>query len=177
MKKILIHVGLIITFIIIFLLQSIFFNGFTIAGIMPNIFIILMLFIGLYMGRTYGIIYGVIFGIFLDIWIGKTLGLTSIALALIGVISGILDKTFSKDSRMIVILMGILSTVIYEIALYFMQYIAMGINVEILKFIEILFIEIIYNVIIIIILYPLMKVSGYEIENEIKGDKILTRYF
>ena len=129
------------------------------------------------MGRTYGIIYGVIFGIFLDIWIGKTLGLTSIALALIGVISGILDKTFSKDSRMIVILMGILSTVIYEIALYFMQYIAMGINVEILKFIEILFIEIIYNVIIIIILYPLMKVSGYEIENEIKGDKILTRYF
>lgn len=177
MKKILIHVGLIITFIIIYLLQSIFFNGFTIAGIMPNIFIILMLFIGLYMGRTYGIIYGVIFGIFLDIWIGKTLGLTSIALALIGVISGILDKTFSKDSRMIVILMGILSTVIYEIALYFMQYIAMGINVEILKFIEILFIEIIYNVIIIIILYPLMKVSGYEIENEIKGDKILTRYF
>ena len=177
MKKILIHAGLIITFIIIYLLQSIFFNGFTIAGIMPNIFIILMLFIGLYMGRTYGIIYGIIFGIFLDIWIGKTLGITSIALALIGVISGILDKTFSKDSRMIVILMGILSTIIYEIALYFMQYIAMGINVEILQFIKILLIEIIYNVIIIIILYPLMKFTGYEIENEIKGDKILTRYF
>ena len=177
MKKILIHAGLIITFIIIYLLQSIFFNGFTIAGIMPNIFIILMLFIGLYMGRTYGIIYGIIFGIFLDIWIGKTLGITSIALALIGVISGILDKTFSKDSRMIVILMGMLCTVIYEISLYFMQYIAMGINVEVLKFIEILLIEIIYNVIIIIILYPLMKFTGYEIENEIKGDKILTRYF
>ena len=177
MKKILIHVGLIITFIIIYLLQSIFFNGFTIAGIMPNIFIILMLFIGLYMGRIYGIIYGIIFGIFLDIWVGKTLGITSIALALIGVISGILDKTFSKDSRMIVIFMGILSTVIYEIALYFMQYIAIGINVEVLKFIEILLIEIIYNVIIIIILYPLMKFAGYEIENEIKGDKILTRYF
>lgn len=57
MKKILIHIGLIITFIIIYLLQSIFFSGFTIAGIMPNIFIILMLYIGLYMGRTMGIIY------------------------------------------------------------------------------------------------------------------------
>lgn len=177
MKKILIHIGLIITFIIIYLLQTIFFSGFTIAGIMPNLFIILMLYIGLYMGRTQGIIYGIIFGIFLDLWIGKTLGLTSIALALIGVISGLLDKTFSKDSRLIVLLMGVLCTIIYEVALYIMQYMMLSINVEILQFIQILLIEVIYNVIIIIILYPLMKLTGYEIENEIKGDKILTRYF
>ena len=177
MKKILIHIGLIITFILIYLLQSIFFSEFTIAGIMPNIFIILMLYIGLYMGRTIGIIYGIIFGIFIDIWIGKTLGLTSIALASVGVISGLLDKTFSKDSRLIVILMGIICTIIYEVILYFMQYLAMKINVEILQFIKILFVEIIYNMIIIIILYPLIKVTGYEIENEVKGDKILTRYF
>ena len=57
MKKILIHLSLIITFVIIYFLQSIFFSGFTIAGIMPNIFIILMLYIGLYMGRSMGIIY------------------------------------------------------------------------------------------------------------------------
>ena len=73
--------------------------------------------------------------------------------------------------------MGIICTIIYECALYLIQYMAMSINVEILQFIKILFIEAIYNVIIIIILYPLMKVTGYEIENEIKGDKILTRYF
>ena len=177
MKKVLIHIGIIVTFIIIYLLQSIFFSGFTIAGIMPNIFIILMLYIGLYMGRAMGIIYGIIFGIFIDLWIGKTLGFTSIALALIGVISGILDKTFSKDSRLIVLIMGTVCTVIYEVVLYFMQYIVIGINLEIVQFIKILFIEVIYNVIIIIILYPLMKFTGYEIENEIKGDKILTRYF
>lgn len=177
MKKVLIHIGLIITFIMIYLLQSIFFSEFTIAGIMPNMFIILLLYIGLYMGRANGIIYGILFGILIDFWIGKTLGLTSIALATIGVVSGILDKTFSKDSRLIVLLMGILCTIIYEVALYFMQYLVMGINVEVLQFIKILFIEIIYNVIIIIILYPLMKLTGYEIENEIKGDKILTRYF
>jgi len=177
MKKILIHIGLIFTFIIIYLLQSVFFSEFTIAGIMPNIFIILMLYIGLYMGRANGIIYGIIFGIFLDFWIGKTLGLTSVALALIGLISGILDKTFSKDSRLIVLVMGILCTIIYEVVLYLMQYMVIGINVQILEFIKILLIEIIYNIIITIIIYPLMKITGYEIENEIKGDKILTRYF
>ena len=96
MKKILIHIGLIVAFIIIYLLQSIFFNQFTIAGIMPNIFIILMLYIGLYMGRTMGIIYGIIFGIFIDLWIGKTLGFTSIALALIGV--SLLDHYIVADN-------------------------------------------------------------------------------
>ena len=120
---------------------------------------------------------GIIFGIFIDIWIGKILGITSIALALIGVISGILDKTFSKDSRLIVLIMGIICTIIYEIAIYIMQYIVIGINLEILQFIKTLLIEVIYNIIIIIILYPLMKMTGYEIENEVKGDKILTRYF
>jgi len=98
-------------------------------------------------------------------------------LALIGVISGVLDKTFSKDSRLIILIMGILCTIIYEVVLYFMQYLVIGINVEVIAFIKILLIEIIYNVIIITILYPLMKFTGYEIENEIKGDKILTRYF
>ena len=177
MKKILIHISLIITFVVIYLLQTIFFSQFTIAGIMPNIFIILMLYIGLYMGRAMGIIYGIIYGIFLDIWIGKTLGLTSIALALIGVISGVLDKTFSKDSRITVLLMGSVCTIIYEVVLYFLQYMTMSINIEIIQFIKILLIELIYNILIIIILYPLMKSTGYEIENEIKGDKILTRYF
>lgn len=177
MKKVLIHAGIAITFIIIYFLQTILFTGFTIAGVMPNILIILMLYIGLYMGRRMGIIYGIIFGIFIDIWIGKTIGLTSIALALVGVVSGMLDKTFSKDSRLIIILMGIISTIIYEVVLYFMQYIAFGINVEIISFIKTLLIEVIYNVIIIIILYPLIKITGYEVENEIKGNKILTRYF
>lgn len=120
---------------------------------------------------------GIIFGILIDIWIGKTLGLTSIGLALIGIISGILDRTFSKDSRLIVLIMAIVCTIVYEVLLYFMQFIVNGINVEILQFIKILSIEVIYNVIIIIILYPLMKFTGYEIEGEIKGDKILTRYF
>ncbi len=177
MKKFLIHIGIILTFIIIYLLQSIFFSGFTIAGVMPNIFIILMLYIGLYMGRTTGFIYGMIFGIFIDIWIGKTLGLTSFVLALIGTISGMLDRTFSKDSRIIVILMGVVCTIIYEVTLYLMQIMLKGISVEVFHFIEILLIEIIYNTLLIIILYPLMKFTGYEIENEVKGDKILTRYF
>lgn len=177
MKKIIIHIVLIISFIIIYLLQAMFFTNFRIAGIMPNIFIILMLYIGLYMGRSYGIIYGIIYGIFIDIWIGKNLGITSIALAIIGLLGGIFDKNFSKDSRITVMFMGAICTITYEVVVYIMQYFIVGINIEIIEFIKILLIEILYNLLLIVILYPLMKMTGYEIENEIKGDKILTRYF
>ena len=177
MKKMLINISLIITFIIIYLLQTVFFSHFTIAGIMPNIFVILMLFIGLYMGRTMGIIYGISFGIFIDIWIGKSMGFTSVALAIVGLLSGVLDKTLSKDSRITVLLMGIISTIVYEVILYFLQYMFLGINVEVLSFIKILLIEVVYNMLIVIILYPLIRDIGYEIENEVKGDRILTRYF
>ena len=177
MKKVLIHIWLIVTFIIIYLLQTIFFTHFTIAGIMPNIFVILMLYIGLYMGRMMGIIYGISFGILMDIWMGRSFGLTSICLALIGLLSGTFDKTLSKDSRLIVLLMGAVCTILYEILMYILNYMFFKINVEIYAFIKILLIEVIYNVLLIIILYPLMKLTGYEIENEIKGDRILTRYF
>ena len=177
MKKILIHISLIITFVVTYFLQTIFFSHFTIAGIMPNIFVILMLYIWLYMGRTMGIIYGLIYGIFLDMWIGKSLGLTSIALAIIGFISGMFDKTLSKDSRMTVLLMGIVCTAIYETILYLMQFMVLNINIEMVEFIKILLVEVVYNVLLIIILYPLMSKTGYEIEDEIKGNRILTRYF
>lgn len=177
MKKILIHSLLIIVFIIIYFFQAIFFSHFTIAGVMPNLFIILMLYIGLYMGRSFGIIYGIIYGIFIDIWVGKNIGLTSVCLALIGLVSGMFDKTFSKDSRITVLIMSTVCTILYEVALYFIRNVIYGINIEMFNFFKILFVEVIYNVILVIILYPMMRITGYEVENEIKGDKILTRYF
>ncbi len=177
MKKFIIYLSLIISFVIIYLLQSTFFVNFTIAGVKPNIFIILVLFIGLYAGVSKGITFGIIYGIFLDIWIGKNIGITSICLAVVGILGGMFDKNFSKDSKITILLMVISCTIIYEVAMSILQYIMLETNIEILEFIKILLIEILYNILITIILYPLMKVTGYEIENEIKGDKILTRYF
>ena len=177
MKKLIINISLIIVFIIIYLLQTTFFTSFTIAEIKPNLFIILMLYIGLYMGRSYGIIYGISYGIFIDIWIGRNIGITSICLAFIGLLGGVFDKNFSKDSRITILLMGTICTVLYEVALYILRNIIIGIDAEVIEFLKILLIEVIYNILLLIILYPIMKFTGYEIENEIKGDKILTRYF
>ena len=177
MKKAFINIAIIISFIFIYLIQANFFTWFKIAGIMPNLLVILMLYIGLFMGKIPAITYGIFFGLIVDIFIGRKLGITSIMLAVIGVIADLFDKNFSKDNRITVMAMVAIITIIYEIGVYIISYAILNINAEILAFIKILLIEAIYNVILTIIIYPLMQLTGYDVEEEYKESKILTRYF
>lgn len=177
MKKVLINIFLIITFIIIYFFQVNLFSWFKIAGVMPNLFVVFVLFIGLFYNKIAGVTYGIIFGILLDLFVGKKVGISAIMLGTIGLIGGIFDKNFSKDSRFTIIVMVILSTFIYEIGTYIIGLIIFKFDMELVRGIKLLLIESLYNVILTIILYPLIQKFGYEIEEEYKGNKILTRYF
>ena len=175
MKKVVINVILILIALII--LQANFFSWFTIAGIMPNLFVILELFIGLFSRKSMGAIYGIIIGMLLDSIIGTKIGINAIGLGLVGFLAAVFDKNFSKDSRMTIMVMVMVATASFETLIYIINYMVLATNVEILNFIKILAIEVIYNVILTIILYPLIQKFGYYIENEYKENKILTRYF
>lgn len=177
MKKVVVIISLILVFFLIYFLQSNFFTWFNISGIMPNLYIILILFIGLFLKRKIGLILGIIFGLFLDITVGKTIGVAAIMLGLIGIISEILSKNFSKDSRFIITIMVIINTIIYEIATYIFLIIRTNATIEIIYFIKILLIEILFNTLITIIIYPIIKKAGYYVENLFDDKMILTRYF
>ena len=71
---------------------------------------------------------------------------------IIGFLAGVFDKNFSKDSRMTIMFMVAGATFIFEILTYLTSYIFLSINVEMLNFIKILLIEIIYNILLTIIL-------------------------
>ena len=177
MKKLTINICLILTAFIIYFLQSNFFNWFTISHVMPNLFVIFILFIGLFSNRITGIVYGVVLGGILDLTIGTQIGINAVGLGVIGFLAATFDKNFSKDSRATIMFMVLGTTLIFEILVYILNYVVFSTNIEIINFIKILAIEIIYNLIIVIILYPLIQKFGYSIENEYKGNKILTRYF
>lgn len=177
MKKVIINILLIVTFIIIYLLQINLFSWFKIAGVMPNLFIILVLFIGLFFSRGMGVAYGAVFGILLDLFIGRKVGISAVMFGLIGLIGGVFDKNFSKESRITIIIMVFCATCIYEIGSYIFGYFVYGYSFEIISFLKILLIETLYNIIVTIIVYPMIQNLGYKIEEEYKGNKILTRYF
>ena len=177
MKKTIAIILLIISFLVIYFLQVNFFSWFTIAGVKPNLFVILALFVGLFGGIKIGIPYAVCVGLFLDIVIGKNIGTYGIMLGVTSIIGWYFDKNFSKDSRITIMLMIIGSTCIYEIGVYILQVIELSINIEIISFSITLLIEVAYNTILTIILYPLMQMWGYRLEDLFKGKKMLTRYF
>lgn len=115
--------------------------------------------------------------LFLDVVIGRQIGISGIMLGIIGLLGEYLDKNFSKESRITIMLMIAASTGIYEIGCYIFNIFALNINVEILQFIKILLIEIIYNLLITIVIYPLIQRLGHALEEIFKTKSILTRYF
>ena len=177
MKKFLSIICLIIAFFITYFLQANFFTWFNIAGIMPNLFVVLVLFIGLFIGKKLGLVFGLLFGIYLDLLLGKAIGISGIMLGIVGLLGEYLDKNFSKDSRVTIILMVAGGTIIYEVGCYIFQIIKWDTLIEMLPFIKILLIEVIFNIVLVIILYPLIQKAGYYVENLFKHKEVLTRYF
>lgn len=96
MKKTLTIAILCIVFIIIYFLQLNFFSWFTIAGIKPNLFILLILFIGLYAGTKLGTALGLIFGFIIDILGSTLIGVSALCLGVIGFLRRLLRKKFLK---------------------------------------------------------------------------------
>ncbi len=177
MKKLIVNLLIILMLFIAYFLQSNFFNWFTIAGVMPNIFIICIVLIGLFGSKLMGVTYGIFLGFLLDYIFKNKIGITAISLGLVGLLAKLFDKNFSKDSRITVMLIVGAGTAFFEIVSYIASYIVFSTNFEILVFAKILIIEVIYNIILTVIIYPFIRKFGYFIENTYKENMILTRYF
>lgn len=120
---------------------------------------------------------GFIMGLYLDVLTGRQIGISAIMYAVIGFLGGYFDKTFSKDSKLTILLMVAGCTVLYEIIVYVYTIVRNQISLQLLGFIKILLIEVLFNVLLTIILYPLIRKIGYIFEHIFKNKKILTRYF
>jgi len=177
MKKTSIIIGLILSFFIIFYAQVNIFQVFTLSGIMPNLFVIYILFIGLYANTTLGISFGVITGLIIDLVYSKTIGITALMLCVIGYLGAYFDRNFSKENKITIIIMVALATAIFEIGYYGVSSVILGFEVEIFYFLKILLVEVIYNILLTIILYPLIQKIGYGMDRTFKRNNILTRYF
>lgn len=90
---------------------------------------------------------------------------------------GYLDKNLSKESKITMLLLVMGLTAAYEIFIYAYRAMVLSSNVEIDLFLRKLLIEIAYNALLTIILYPLMQKLGYKMEDVFKNPQILTRYF
>ncbi len=177
MRKTLTVICLILIFFLIYFLQANLFSTFTIAGIKPNLLVIYVLFIGLFANQFIGISFGVAIGLILDFLYGKTIGISAVMFCVIGYLGSYFDKNFSKENKLTIIFMVAGATFIYELGTYFLNSVILKFDREFLYFTKIVLIEMLYNVLLAIILYPLIQKAGYIIDRNFKKNNILTRYF
>lgn len=177
MSKKLVTVILFIIGFLLYFIQKNIFSNIPIAGIAPNIFIIYILFLGLYTNSKVSIAIGIFIGFLLDAVYGKCIGISSTMFGVLAYFASYFDKNFSKDNKITILLMCLGATCIYEFGYYVLNMIVYNFSLETWFFIKILFIEIIYNILILIIIYPVFQKLGYMLDRKYKKSNLLTRYF
>ena len=173
-------VSTIILFIIGFLLyfiQKNIFSNLKIAGIIPNIFIIYILFLGLYTNSKVSIAIGIFIGFILDCTYGKCIGISSTMFCILAYLTSYFDKNFSKDNKITILLMCMGATIIFELGYYAINSIVFSFNIEFWNFTKKILVEILYNTLLLIIIYPLFQKLGYILDRKYKKSNLLTRYF
>lgn len=78
---------------------------------------------------------------------------------------------------MTLIVMSLVTTLVCEIVSYVLQIILFKLSFELGAFIKIILIELLFNSIIIIIIYPMLQKAGILLERVFTENKILTRYY
>ena len=176
MRKAVLYLCIFLAFILIYFLHSNFFTWFNIAGIQPNMIVILILFCGLFMGKQQGLIWGTVCGIFLSLFIQTDVIIAPIMLGIVGFVSGVISKNFSKESRFNIMVMVIVATFAYELGSYFLKILIFKSTVEIFAFIKIILIEMFFNAMITIIISPIIQYFGQKIEDKLLGMDVLRYY-
>lgn len=165
---------LLVTFFVIYILQANIFPSITIAGVVPNLFVMFILFIGLYGNSFLAIIFGIFCGLWIDTIYGNCLGITSASLTIVGFIASWFDTLWSKDEKISIIIMVIASTVIFEMTSYFLKSVIFEFEFELTPFLKILSIECLYNILLTIILFSPLKKLGYKMERNLKRNNMYT---
>ncbi len=171
---IIISIILFLIFQIIYFLQANIFPNITIAGVMPNLFVIFILVIGLYGNNFLSLLFGIICGLWIDLLYGEVIGVTSAMLCLIGFVATWFDTLWSKDEKISIIIMVLLSTLIFEFGSYFIKSVILEFEMEIKTFFKIIFFEELYNVLLTIIFFGMIKKFGYIMERRLKRNNMFT---
>ncbi len=176
MRKVLPVLAIVFTFFIIYFFQLNFFSWFNIAGVKPNLFIVLVLFVGLFMNNKLACVLGFIMGLYIDIITSGQVGISALMYSIIGFLCVFLDRNFSKEGKITLVFMVVGSTFVYELLTYLYRVVTNGIDFQLLGFIKICLIEVVFNALLTILLHPIIKNVGKIFERLFKDNKYTINY-
>ena len=151
-----------------YLLQCTVFSSLELAGIKPNLLIIITASFGFMRGSREGMLVGFVSGLLADIQFGDMIGFYALIYLLIGFINGLFQRLyFDEDIKLPLFLISI-SEFVYGIIVYFLTYLLRSDFNFLLYLNKIILPELIYTIVITLVLYPLILFINHKLEAEEK---------
>ncbi len=150
-----------------FLLQCSVFHSLALAGIIPNLMIVLTSAFGFMRGEKEGLIIGFFCGLLSDIFFGSFMGFYALLLMYIGYLNGKFSRIFYPEDIKLPIALIITSDLSYGIICYVLLFMLRGRLQFTYYFLHIILPEALYTIVVTLFLYPLIlnvnkRLEAYE---------------
>lgn len=153
--------------IICFVLQSSMFHYIALAGIMPNLLLILVVSIAYMRGSKEGLLVGFAGGLIVDLIFGELVGLYTLFYMLIGYFFGFVHKYYSEDDYTLPLILISAGDLIYGFFYYVFEFLLRG-RLNFLYYLRRFIVpEIIYTVAVSVFLYKLLHMINNRLNRKI----------
>ena len=147
-----------------FVLQTSLFRHFEIAGVSPNLLVVLVSSIGFMRGKKEGIFIGFISGFLVDIFFSNVIGFYTLLYFLFGYLNGYFTKEFLPEDIKLPVVLIVGSDFVLNLWVYLITFLFRGDFNFYYYLMNIIIPEIVYTLIITILLYLLILKVNQKIE-------------
>ena len=151
--------------IICFILQCSVFSVLALAGIIPNLMIILTSSFGFMRGEREGLLIGFFCGLLSDIFFGGFLGFYALLLMYIGYLNGKFSGIFYPEDIKLPIALIIISDLSYGIICYVLLFMLRGRFQFPFYFMHVILPETLYTILATIFIYPIILKVNTKLED------------
>lgn len=153
--------------IICFVLQSSLYHFISLANVMPNLLLILVVSTAYMRGNMTGMVVGFFSGLLIDIQFGNIIGLYALFLLIIGYVVGFANKIYSKDDYTLPLFFIALADFVYQFLYYVFEFLLRG-KLDFLYYLRVIIVpELIYTVAAATLVYKLLHIiNNYLDRNE-----------
>lgn len=160
--------------IITFLIQTTWLGAIELAGIKPNLLIVLVFMVGFIRGKKEGLWVGFFAGFLIDIFFGYSgiIGLNALIYMYIGYSNGYFNRMFYYEEITLPVVLLVISQFSYSIFIYFIAFLLRN-KLDIGYYmINVILPELTYTLIVTLFVYrPFIKLSKWIERKEKRGEK------
>lgn len=161
MKRALIYF---VEIIICFVLQSSLYQFFSLARVMPNLLLILVVSNAYIRGRTTGMVVGFFSGLLIDILFGNVIGLYAMLLMLIGYVAGFANRIYSRDDFTLPLFFIALANFVYQFLYFIFEFLLRG-KLDFLYYLRTIILpQTIYTVAAAVVVYKLLHMINHYLD-------------